>query len=53
MFIFSPQLLAVAAEQFNYKMSYADYFGGVVAFKWIHFKRINGFPNRYDFFQIN
>ena len=46
-YFFSPQLLATAAEQFNYKMPYADYLGGVVAISWTHFQLINGLTNRF------
>ena len=39
-------LLATAAEQFDYKLMYAEYLGGSVAFFWSHFNQINGYPNR-------
>ena len=46
MYLFSPMLLATAAEQFGYKLMYAEYLGGSVAFFWSHFNQINGYPNR-------
>ena len=36
-------LLATAAEQFDYKLMYAEYLGGSVAFFWSHFNQINGY----------
>lgn len=45
--IFSPMLLATAAQQFGYKLAYDKYFGGAVAISWDHFVQMNGFSNRF------
>jgi hypothetical protein len=39
--------LATAASQFEGKMPYAEYFGGVTMFDRTSFKQINGFSNDY------
>ena len=39
--------LATAASQFNNRMPYADYFGGVVLTTTKHFSEINGYPNNF------
>lgn len=39
--------LATAASQFDGKMPYADYFGGVTMFDRTSFKKVNGFSNNY------
>ena len=43
----SPKMMATAAQQFEYKMPYLHYFGGVVATSWAHFKSVNGMSNKY------
>ena len=42
----SPILLASGAEQFNYRLPYPKYYGGVTAVSLRHFLAINGYPNR-------
>jgi hypothetical protein len=42
-----PTHLASQAEQFGYKMPYAEYFGGVTLFNNNDFISINGFPNYF------
>lgn len=48
---YSPQTgathLATAASQFEYKMPYLQYFGGVTMFDRASFKECNGFPANY------
>lgn len=39
--------IATAASQFDGKMPYQDYFGGVTMFERSAFKKINGFSNNY------
>jgi predicted glycosyltransferase involved in capsule biosynthesis len=39
--------LAAEAEQFDYKLPYETYFGGVTLFDKESFKKINGFSNQY------
>jgi len=45
----SPVLLATSVQQFNYKMPYDDYFGGVTAISLEHYLAVNGYPNRSDY----
>ena len=42
-----PRHMAVAVEQYDYKLIYENLFGGVVALTTEQFKRINGFSNEY------
>jgi hypothetical protein len=42
-----PTLLATKAQQFNYKMPYEGYFGGVVVISDKHMKQCNGFDNDF------
>ncbi len=39
--------LATEASQFNYRMPYSGYFGGVTMFSTETFKKINGYSNEY------
>jgi beta-1,4-galactosyltransferase 2 len=39
--------LAGRAEQFNYKLPYSGYCGGVVSFTYSQFDRIGGYPNDF------
>lgn len=43
----SPLHIATMCSQFNYKMPYPDYFGGVNIFNVDDFKEINGFANHF------
>ena len=43
---FSPKLLATSVGQFDNKVVYKNYFGGVVSLTWKQFELINGYPNR-------
>jgi predicted glycosyltransferase involved in capsule biosynthesis len=43
----NPTHLAAEAEQFDYKLPYETYFGGVTLFDKESFKKINGFSNQY------
>ena len=42
----SPKLLATSVGQFDQKIAYKNYFGGVVSVTWKQFELINGYPNR-------
>ena len=42
----SPILLASSVQQFNYRLPYLTYFGGVTAVSLQQLIAINGFPNR-------
>ncbi|CAF1531191.1 unnamed protein product, partial [Didymodactylos carnosus] len=42
-----PMHFAVSTDKYNYKLPYADYFGGVTAFNTNDFLTINGFSNVY------
>lgn len=42
-----PTLLAMKAQQFGYKMPYAEYFGGVVLISREHMVKVNGYHNEY------
>jgi hypothetical protein len=39
-------LFATSVQQFNYKLPYNTYFGGVTAVSLQQFLAINGYPNR-------
>lgn len=41
----APIHLATACSQFNYKMPYSKYFGGVTSVSSIDMQAVNGFPN--------
>jgi predicted glycosyltransferase involved in capsule biosynthesis len=43
----TPTHIATACEQFDYKMPYNKYFGGVCLFNESDFKKINGFSNKF------
>ena len=45
---FSPKLLATSVGQFDNKVVYKNYFGGVVSLTWKQFELINGYPNRLN-----
>ena len=45
-YFFSPKLLATSVGQFDNKVVYSKYFGGVVTVTWKQFELINGYPNR-------
>lgn len=40
-----PTHIATRCSQFNYEMPYPEYFGGVILFKALHFRLVNGFVN--------
>lgn len=42
-----PCHLAAESEQFNYRIPYKDYFGGVTLFPNDKFEKVNGFSNEY------
>jgi hypothetical protein len=42
-----PTHLAAKAQQFNYKLPYQTYFGGVTIFDAASFRKINGYSNLY------
>jgi len=43
----TPTHIATACEQYDYKMPYKDYFGGICLFNEKDFKTINGFSNSF------
>jgi predicted glycosyltransferase involved in capsule biosynthesis len=43
----TPTHLAAKAQQFNYKLPYENYFGGVTIFDTVSFLKINGYSNDY------
>lgn len=43
----NPTHLAAAASQFNYKLPYDGYFGGVTMFSRNSFMKVNGYSNEY------
>lgn len=43
----SPRHLSTAVDKFNYKLPYAEIFGGVEMFTKTDFESVNGFPNTY------
>ncbi|KAK0078864.1 hypothetical protein PV325_002020, partial [Microctonus aethiopoides] len=42
-----PRHMSVAVDKFNYRLPYADLFGGVSAMSRDHFRLVNGFSNVY------
>ena len=42
-----PTLIATQAQQFGYKMPFAEYFGGVVLITAEHMKQCNGYHNEF------
>lgn len=42
-----PCMIAGVASQFNYRMIYPTFFGGVVVCSKEHYELVNGFPNTY------
>lgn len=42
-----PTHLATEAEQFNYRLPYNEYFGGVTMFDRESFQKVNGYSNEY------
>jgi len=43
----TPTHIATQAEQFGYKMPFAEYFGGVTLFNNEDFEKVNGYSNEY------
>ncbi len=43
----NPVHLATGCSQYNYKLPYSRYFGGVCLFTMEQFKKVNGFSNKY------
>lgn len=42
-----PTHLATQCSQFNYRMPYPEYFGGVVLVNNVHFEAVNGYSNNF------
>ena len=42
-----PRHMSVAVDKFSYKLPYPDIFGGVIALTRDHFRRINGYSNKF------
>ena len=42
-----PRHMSVAVSKFNYRLPYASLFGGVVALRTDHFRKVNGFSNQF------
>ena len=42
-----PRHMSVAVDKFSYKLPYPDIFGGVTALLQDHFRRINGYSNKF------
>lgn len=42
-----PTMLATHVQQFNYRMPFAEYFGGVVKFTYEQFIEVNGYSNQF------
>jgi hypothetical protein len=42
-----PTMIAGEASQFDYRLFYRDFFGGVVVLSKDHYEQVNGFSNRF------